>query len=487
MSMIKLIDSGSQSFAEPIVQLVKISSRGLIGADRGILEKRASTALFEQLLHIKTAADEPLVHLLAMGATEGVGPNRNGDGFLAAMLRRCHPTFVKHARFYRDHQNKDPSKSYGIVKASAYNEAMRRVELLVALNGSKEAARRNGGLVADKELEKLAKNEELPVSMAIRVPFDQCSWCYNKAATRAEYCNHIDHGGHCKAGGLKHHIGELVEMEKDGQSVLHHLHADNPDGTFFDISHVFRPADRIAYVTGLLKAASASCISGAELAERLGVTMPYDLCIEARHPAIVRRMLKAAHQLVDMEQQDVDMAFAASVHSEAALPTLPPLFQEKFASVLRALTDVRICWPLEQFLSAMLGGNSEKIAGAIRPHLPGIYSRLIARPDFVERVEHNPYLPANATNAQFRLWAQKQAEDYAWTEAGLQQRSIRAALRNEPAPLRSPDLVKLAQPRDAAERLAEEYALYTLAYAASVPESEFILTAKAAMLHNRTS
>ncbi len=166
MSMIKVIQPGAQDFSEPVAALIKISSRGLLGVDKQALIKRAGAEFAGELSRIKFAKDEIPVHMIAIGATEDYGPNRNGDGFSRECCQQYHPTFEKFARFYRDHANKNPAKSFGIVKASAYHEPMRRIELVVALNGSKEAAERNGGLLADKEIEKLAADKDIAVSMA---------------------------------------------------------------------------------------------------------------------------------------------------------------------------------------------------------------------------------------------------------------------------------------------------------------------------------
>ena len=162
----------------------------MIGHDRYDLLKRASHQFLPLLDSVKFAADEVPVHLIALGASEAYGPNRNGDGFKEATCRDHHDTFVKFAKFFRNHKNKaergDPF--YGVVKASAYNEDMRRVELLCALNSEKSAAERNGGFVADVELEKIARGEDMPVSMACRVPHDVCSFCKHAAKNRDEYC-----------------------------------------------------------------------------------------------------------------------------------------------------------------------------------------------------------------------------------------------------------------------------------------------------------
>jgi hypothetical protein len=229
----------------PAVQLVPFSRRGLRGSDRQRFLKSAGPLALWGLNDLTFKPGEVPIHLIALGMTEGYGPNRNGDGFSMSVCRRYYKTFEKHARFYRNHVNKDPSRSYGIIKKAILNLPMRRIELIVALNGTEKAAQENGGLVADKELEKLSRQEDLPVSMSCKVSHDICSGCGNRAKTRAEYCEDVLEGGCCPYGGLKYHITKVSE---DG----HVLFADNPDPIWFDISHVFRPADRTAYVTGTL-------------------------------------------------------------------------------------------------------------------------------------------------------------------------------------------------------------------------------------------
>lgn len=153
----------------PRVALIKVASNGLSGLDKQKFVKRAcasSDELLAKLASIKVNPGEELAHEIALGATEFYGPNRNGDGFRKEACRKYHNTFVKHGHCYRDHQNTDPKKSYGVVKASAYNEGMGRVELIVAYNGDERAAKANGGLVADKEMEKLASGKDIPLSMA---------------------------------------------------------------------------------------------------------------------------------------------------------------------------------------------------------------------------------------------------------------------------------------------------------------------------------
>lgn len=179
MSMTKLVEPGSWDLGATPLARVKLagsglSGRGLRGRDLQDFVKRAGHHLAHEMRQLSFQPGEVPIHLIAMGCTEGYSSNRNGDGFRESVLQTYHPTFVKNARFFRDHANTDTSRSYGIVKASYYNDVMRRVELICALNGTKEAAARNKGLLADRELQKLDSDREIQVSMATRVPFDVC-------------------------------------------------------------------------------------------------------------------------------------------------------------------------------------------------------------------------------------------------------------------------------------------------------------------------
>lgn len=173
MAMVKLITPGSQQLDDHVAELVKVASGGLRGADLAAFVKRAGHKFASLVKTIDLRPGEVPVHLIALGADEGFSGNRNGDGFEEYWCKRSHDTFVKYARPYRNHKNRPDSPAYGVVKASMYNEAMKRIELLVAYNGTKEAAKRNKGHVADKELERLDK-KDLSVSMACKVHHDVC-------------------------------------------------------------------------------------------------------------------------------------------------------------------------------------------------------------------------------------------------------------------------------------------------------------------------
>lgn len=489
--MIKLIHPNFDDLNEPLVQLVKLSSRGLRNEDRRWLVKRAASDLLHSIDNVKLHSGEQLIHLIAMGSTEGFGHNRNGDGFKAANLRKYHDTFVKHAHLYRDHLNKNPAKSYGRVVASTFHEPMQRVELLVALNGNEKAAKVNGGLVADREMEKLAAGQPLAVSMACTVPFDKCSYCGNEAKTRADYCTSSDTGGSCKAGGLMHKIGSLVEV--DGK--LHQLHADNPDPSFFDISHVYRPADRTAYVSGLLKSAGASpVLSGAFEAELAGVTAPLGVLLATKSSVIPASLLKRAYQLAELEDAvaagTLPVGYVDSFeNSTNTAAPLPKQASDQLGSFLGALAAARVTLPVAGFIELVTGLPQEKAAAAaiqVRNALPGVYSRLLADNDQLTAVSY--YTPGACTNSEFMKWAMAAADSCGMTKEAATRRLRLAAVRTELRDHTGLDLMKTASVMQSApaSQLAMHYALYKLAFlgAFSDFENEALLTDKLIVLQN---
>lgn len=420
--------------------------------------------------------------------------NRNGDRFDEHTCRTCHPSFVKNARSYRDHKNKDPRHSYGTVKLSAYNEQMHRVELLTALNATKEAARRNGGLVADRELQKLASGKDLGRSMACRVAHDVCSSCGNTAKTRADYCDEQSCVGPKgeKRGGCKHNLTKIGE---DG----HTLCVDNPNPFWFDISDVARPADRIAYggvADYLQKAASAGrAIGGAEMAEILGVTAPPAVLwagFTHANPRVALQV-KLAAALAALEQQPATFSPATL----AALSLRPAVgaaqlglvgapLTEKSAAALATLADARVFLTPAEFAAWM--GHPE-LAAKTAAAAPEIFTHLISRPDFTDMVARNPFLAVLATEkvaaAPARALARALEKTAALSAANLQDHMLRAALRGA---IKSAADVRRANGAvdGTGLKLATAHGLYTLAALSRLTaDSEFSLTARLLIGQNR--
>ena len=494
MSHTKLVLPSAWDFGLATAELVKVAQGRLVGTDYGILVKRAGEEFAHLVRNMSIAPDELPVHIIAMGATEAYGPNRNADGFKAAMLQRTHKTFEKHAKVYRGHKNNDPSQSYGVIKFAFWNAPMKRVELLLGLNKNAEAARRNGGLVADKEIEKLASGKDMAGSMAIRVPYDVCSVCDHKARHRGEYCESVKEGGSCPGFGCKQGLARVLENG-------HIQHVDNPDGVFFDYSHVHKPADRNAYgniATYLQKAAAAGReLGGSELAELLEVTTPLWLRTGELEPWI-ERQVKIAYQLAEIEtvlEADIGLLQQAA---PAFLPAEPldlaplgTLGSEKSASGLAALASQQILLPLSEFVCWLVGGDREKAAeltSAVSGSLPGIYSRLIASGSLEADIAGSPFRPSLAAvpPAQ-RHWAAKCAAAYSWTAPAVFQRAARSAIHNlAPAAItvkRAGVAEKWRGVAGQVEALACHYALYKLA-ALAAQSQELPLTAHFAACQN---
>ncbi len=359
---------------------------------------------------------------LGVGSTEKVGFNRNHDGYTNVMLARDHPTFEKHARWYVDHKNSDPRKSGGIIKRAWYSPELERVEVIAALNATKEAAARNGGLIAHQTLTKLAANREVDVSQSVRVPYDTCVICHNNAPSRAQYCTGVDQGGTCKYGGCRDNLGRVYD---DGV----YQGVDNPRGTFFDCSDVSnsRGADRTAFITG--KVANAERVpGGAELAEHLGLVAPDHLLEPATLSAIVALRKLAAHAYPAAIPAaptwetilSVRSALAGSANKEAAELRVPVDGPGRH-QLLADLAAQAVVLPPAVWLSTLTGTPSEKCAAAFQ-------GTIDPRRDLLDRADVHEMLGTSAFEFNNQLLG---ATKYAWlapSTAAHAQESARGVL-----------------------------------------------------------
>jgi len=220
---------------ESTIQPVLLWGPGKSQLDVGHVTKTASDAID----YIKNVTPEPgKTHMLvlALGSEEAYGPNRNGDGFPERPINAKNgkgywikpgDELTKHyksfetnpAHAFLHHANKDPAKASGHVKKAFWNDKMHRVELLIVVDNKK-----------DPEWVSRVNDGEFPaVSMGCRIKYDVCSRCGNQAPTRAQYCEHVRNG--------------MNQVNSDGTKNYVH----NPAPNFFDISRVFRPADRTGY------------------------------------------------------------------------------------------------------------------------------------------------------------------------------------------------------------------------------------------------
>lgn len=210
------IISNSFSFEEPSLQMIHDPSSFIKSASKDT----TCPSTKEYIKNIKTEPGRTKLLALFLGAGEYYGANKNGDWFSENDLIKCYPTFKKHGFVYKHHKNKDPEKKFGDIEFVTWNNTMKRVEGIMSLIDE----------LCYDELEKIDAGEDIPVSMAAKLKYDICSDCGNKARSMKEYCDHLKH--------------EMRTIRDDGRMV----YAINPNPVFFDISIVYRPADRTAYV-----------------------------------------------------------------------------------------------------------------------------------------------------------------------------------------------------------------------------------------------
>ena len=182
------------------------------------LEKLAIYSEVEDFLRkLKPIPNRSYIHVNMLGSSEIYGPTKNGDFFSTATLEKFHKTFqTTPAKFFKHHQNKAHSPSFGVVVFATFNPVMKRIELVVEVDEP-----------TSLELDGLMKKGIYPkTSMACKLPYDRCSICGNVAKTRQDYCKHL--------------MFEMGKMYPDGRRV----YAINEDNiTWFDCSWVARPAD----------------------------------------------------------------------------------------------------------------------------------------------------------------------------------------------------------------------------------------------------
>lgn len=442
--MLKILTAGHQiPWGEPAIRVLHP------GRTHGFEKSASETQKF--IKGLKSEPGRTKVWLIAMGAGEFYGCNRNGDYFSANALRKHHPTFVAHGCVFKHHQNKDPSKASGKVIHSTYNEAMHRVELIVDLDNSKCAA----------EIAKLAAGEEVAVSMACRVPYDVCSTCGHRARHVGEYCD-------C----LKNHMAEIYA---DGTQT----YADNPEPDFFDISIVWKPADRIAYVLEKVASRGYSIIPSAIVAIEMGLTeSPWQMNKRAQQKLAVLQKLSDIEKKIDSNfsapgpQTPPEEVSRAMLGTETLGDDLTgELNKLPVKGVMSSLARNGICMDPQEFVKVIVGpvAESDEIAGTMMSRLPGIFSRLLGSKGLPEFLGDDSYdfegfpEPPRLKGLLARLMEDRSLFKGPATKR-LMQITILGGSPGVDSPARPAEQVKASQDRfGVADRLAKAYALYKVA------------------------
>lgn len=362
--MLKLVRTSDHDLDAPSASLVNIHSRGL--DSEWARHHKTAAVLTDVLDNIQPEKGKTYIHVLALGATERYGPNRNGDGFKRADCQACHGGFVKSGRFHKNHDNKDPEKAIGSIPHSAYNDEMDRVELIAALDNEKCA----------NEIQKLSTGKDLCVSMGCLVAHDVCSICGHKAPSPKQYCDHAKFA--------------MTQVLDDGRQI----YVDNPNPNFFECSSVGRGADR----NGLTfrKVASAdlentSFTYSTDLAKAAGLYVPARLAAEYGD-ATLRAKLAVLERLAEIEKQietnmtPLQVKGCDSFNTDAHLSP-EDVKTEDIDDTLGTMHAGKVVLPVEDFLTLISAAspsaelNPSELAGDVESSLGGVFSRLLDSPD----------------------------------------------------------------------------------------------------------
>lgn len=383
--MIKTVLNTAYDFGEQSAHIIGVSDRGL---DCTHLTKAASNreSVFKDV-EIKPEKGKAIVHVVAMGSAPHYPCNKNGDLFydtarkveipegediqLEKGLDESHVTFETDAKVFKEHFN-NPDKGdkiYGDVVKARFNDDLKRVELLLSIPVEEW----------EDELGGIDKGNSFGVSMSCRLPADVCSYCGHASKTTADYCDH-----------LKYQLGQILEGG-------HQIAAINDKVTFFDISGVKNPADRIAF--GLLKAASTSkVVGGAQLAKMLHIPEP-ELPEQYKFAATIRK-------LAQMEKEIEGQGEIIATNPECAAaetPNIPEEVMDKLANcglspteILGALSDVKVTLSLHDFIKILMGPKFNEVRSSIpdaEKRLPGVFSRMAVNPVVQDGVIELPTTP----------------------------------------------------------------------------------------------
>lgn len=345
--------------------------------------KTASEAQ-EFLRSLSPTKEHFYVLVIALGAGEYWGANRNGDYFPEAELVKTYKTFES-GHVFRLHENDDPSKAIGKVLKAFWNDKMKRVELVLAVDREK----------GKDILERLSRGEAVDVSMGCKVEYDICSICGNKAKSRAEYCEH-----------LRYHMNQVLP---DGRQV----YAINPDPVFFDISFVRKGADPTAKVLEKVASLKSSTIEK---------TVPGKAVIPKSDSSFVEALEEKFFGLPELP--DPLLKALSHFFLGDVLSTLTLCNVQLFPSELEKLIGPAVFFEAKDLFRAMLGTPKkeilvivlpflEKKALHLAPHLPARTEKLAGIDSVLYRI-YQDAMWVNMVKAAIDKEAQKELESSPW-------------------------------------------------------------------------
>lgn len=350
------------------------------GGSEGLSKVASSVlpAVADYIAALKPAANSQYVLVNAMGASEYYGSNSNGDWWPEKALTHAphdwmgtpvidiprskewpygYPTFY-YAKPFGHHKNNDPARGFGAVELAAWNDPMKRVELVLRLDEDK--CMRFGG---ESFWKRLRNGEHPDVSMGARVPFDTCVICLDHerydAALRTYDPKRHKHPGEAvleihkkdpitgvsptRATYCVHARNMMNKILPDGRKV----YVINDFPRFFDISFVGTGADKTAKV--MLKIAEDTK-TGLYLPEglrnRVVVAVPAGFSKTAsaeRAPVtMVRKQATRSAAMTDEEQKTAELE---ARHADLRSAALDQMFGKHAVRRKQSEIDKRVPAP----------------------------------------------------------------------------------------------------------------------------------------------
>lgn len=357
--MLKLIEIGTEDFGEPSVKVIDDWS------GKGLVKAAADNRISEFVSTLNPEPGKMYLHILAMGAGEYYGANRNSDYFPENALIDHHKTFeTSPAHVFRNHVNKNPEIAIGKVIYSVYNDRMHRVELIVWVDKEKGA----------DIVRRLEQGDFPATSMACKTPYDVCSICGNKAHTRQEYCEHLTE--------------QLGRMYPDGRKSMA---LNVAPLKFFDISIVVRPADVTSSVLQKVASASTPTVGSAELAEIEGLTEK-----AAAHKKLSEFIKEIDDGIVLDSSENLDSIL--SKVKDPSYESIPHLAAHDLSDVFSTMAHLGIT-PSLRFLAELIGhklsgpdarGIGDLVEGYVGSE--GVEKLITTDKGFGEFKEPNPFV-----------------------------------------------------------------------------------------------
>lgn len=434
--MIKFTSNNDFNFDCASVELLRDTSKDLT--------KRASA---KELMKVKKTANQEDLHIIAVGAYEGTGFNRNGDAFLEKDCEDNHHYFTRSNRaVHRHHKNKPTDPKFGNIKVSAYNKPMKRIELVVGLDRDKCA-----DILHEQET-----TGNTNWSMASKQAHDECSWCHHKALDDKTRCEHIPQNL-----GEINKIGEMCGMI-------------NPNPRWFEISYVRRPADRIGMSLG--KVASDNNvvrpISQRDYFNLYGdLYVPDDVYIskKASDKRFLLQKLAVIEKHVDMvantePKNSKDSFIKEHGHKINKTPSIDGSSMDELrkmdpSAVLKTLADHGIIFSPEDFSRYLFDNRlHKKNMEGMKSHLPHAFNEFEHDGEVANNEKYEPSTSSKAP-AELKNLTNKLEEKHSLNEGPAIRRIMMITISGNMEPKHKEEATKEA----ADIELAKQYTAYKLA------------------------